>query len=302
MSTVVDRAGDSTGAGLSVWPSTQMGVSCPSGPRRSTRRAHPIASRTHDHGLGSQLDQLAPITLEEMVDEAALMTRVDRKYLLPLPALAEVIDATTQARVLTIDGLRSFAYRSDYLDTGDLASFHAAGRRRRRRWKVRGRTYLDSGTSWLEVKTRGPRGTTVKARVQHQPVADGLTAEGERFVVDTLASIGATLDPSELAPALVTRYRRSTLYLPEEQRPARATVDVDLTWSSPGGGESLDLPGLAVVETKGSTAPSSLDRALWHLGHRPVRMSKYGTGLSALHDDLPALKWHRTLRRHLAAA
>ena len=125
---------------------------------------------------------------------------------------------------------------------------------------------------------------------------------GESFVVDTLASIGVTLDPSELAPALVTRYRRSTLYLPEEQRPARATVDVDLTWSSPGGGESLDLPGLAVVETKGSTAPSSLDRALWHLGHRPVRMSKYGTGLSALHDDLPALKWHRTLRRHLAAA
>ena len=206
MSTVVDRAGDSTSADLSIWPSTQMGVSCPSGPRGSTRLAHPIASRTHDHGLGPQLDQLAPITLEEMVDEAAMMTRVDRKYLLPLPALAEVIDATIQARVLTIDGLRSFAYRSDYLDTGDLASFHAAGRRRRRRWKVRGRTYLDSGTSWLEVKTRGPRGTTVKARVQHQPVTDGLTAEGERFVVDTLASIGVTLDPSQIQP-----YQRAVL-------------------------------------------------------------------------------------------
>ena len=95
MSTVVGRAGDSTGADLSIWPSTQMGMSCPSGPRGITRRAHPIASRTHDHGLGSQLAQLAPITLEEMVDEAEMMTRVDRKYLLPRSEVHAVVARLT---------------------------------------------------------------------------------------------------------------------------------------------------------------------------------------------------------------
>ena len=56
-------------------------------------------------------------------------------------------------------------------------------------------------------------------------------------------------------------------------------------------------PGLAVVETKAGATPSAVDRLLWAAGHRPVRLSKFATGLALLHPDLPANRWHRTLRR-----
>jgi hypothetical protein len=44
-----------------------------------------------------------------------------------------------------------------------------------------------------------------------------------------------------------------------------------------------------------------VDRQLWAAGHRPVRISKYGAGMAALHPDLPDLKWHRALNHHLGA-
>ena len=63
-------------------------------------------------------------------------------------------------------------------------------------------------------------------------------------------------------------------------------------------GYSLRVPRLAIIETKSGSAPSSADRTLWHHGYRPQRISKYATGLAALHPELPANRWHRVLDRH----
>ena len=99
-----------------------------------------------------RLAQLAPVGLDELVERAGLLERIDRKYVIAQAALPSLIAATPAGtRALEIAGRRSHGYRSIYLDTEDLTSYHLAGQRRRRRWKVRGRTYLDSGGSWLEV-------------------------------------------------------------------------------------------------------------------------------------------------------
>lgn len=116
------------------------------------------------------LAHLTPIGLAELTERAALQTRFDRKYLLPLaeiPHLIAGLDRTDQ--VLEIDGRRSFRYESIYFDTADLISFRLTARRRRRRFKIRTRTYLDSGLCWLEVKTEGTRGGTVKQRLPYRP-------------------------------------------------------------------------------------------------------------------------------------
>ncbi|GIJ45190.1 VTC domain-containing protein [Virgisporangium aliadipatigenens] len=214
------------------------------------------------------------ISLTELTERAALLTRVDRKYVLPideLPALLREIDA----RVLEIDGRREFGYRSVYYDTPELASYLGAARRRPKRFKVRTRTYLDTGLHVLELKTRDGRGTTVKRRLPHEDL-------------HTLAA--------RLAPALVTHYRRMTLFLPADG--SRVTLDTDLAWALPDGA-GLRLPGRAVVETK--CAPgraSAVDRLLWSLHQRPCAISKYATGLAALRPDLPANHWKPVLRRH----
>ena len=246
---------------------------------------------------------LEPIGLEELVQRAALLERVDRKYVVPrawLPAL--VAAAPLGTRVLEHEGRRTHGYRSVYLDTPGLASYRIAGQRRRRRWKVRSRAYLDTGGSWLEVKTRSARDLTTKVRIPHADLEGStLDAAGASFVDESLATaLVGGVQARDLAPVLATSYDRSTLLLPGS-RPTRVTIDTELGWTWLAGGRSRDLdrPGLAIVETKGGSTPSAMDRLLWARGHRPVSISKYGVGVAALHD-VPRLKWHRVLARDLA--
>jgi hypothetical protein len=247
------------------------------------------------------MDSLDPVSLQELLTRAALQDRVDRKYLLSTPQLETLVEALGPvARVLQIEDRRSFDYASVYFDTPHLTCYLLAAHRRRRRFKIRTRTYLDSAECWLEVKTRDKRGHTVKYRQAHDADnPDELTPCGRLFTdqVVTDAAVPGAVDLS-LAPTLVTSYRRSTLFLPATD--SRVTIDTDLRWTLDTG-VSVALPDMAIVETKNATRASQADRILWRNGCRPSQISKYGTGLAALRPELPSTKWHRVLHRHFPA-
>ncbi|GIF19046.1 hypothetical protein BJ973_006094 [Actinoplanes tereljensis] len=232
---------------------------------------------------------LDTISLDELLEKAELQTRVDRKYVLPVAeALALPDRLAGRARILEIDGQQTFRYRSVYFDTPELTSFRLAATRRRHRYKVRTRTYVDSALCWLEVKTEGYRGGTVKDRLPYEMVDHETVEPGHWFVDRVLGYLPA------LAPTLVTDYRRATLHVFADD--SRLTIDTDLGWQD-ASGSRLHRPDLAIVETKTRSAPSGVDRLLWAGGRRPVRISKYATGLAALRPELPAVPWRRTLRR-----
>ena len=263
--------------------------------------------------LAVPLAGLDGIDLAELTERASLLTRVDRKYVLPRSALDAVLeDLDPAVRVLDINGVRASAYESVYFDTPGLTSFLMAAQPRRRRFKIRTRTYVDSAQSYLEVKTRGGRGVTVKDRLPYGvDECRTLTTEGRRYVdsvLDDAGIIGAA--GQVLAPTLTTRYLRTTLFIPESS--SRATIDTGLSWSAvplrnpPGRGSlwagdsqlRLDRPQLAIVETKSGARASAVDRILWAHGHRPATISKYGTGMAALWGHLPANRWAPVLRRY----
>ncbi|UJP41863.1 polyphosphate polymerase domain-containing protein [Cellulomonas palmilytica] len=251
------------------------------------------------HRFEQRLAHLPAVTLAEIERAgAALQTRVDRKYVLPLDALA-VLPLTDGARVLEVGGRRASEYRSVYFDTPDLASYLGAALRRRGRYKVRTRTYADSGDTFVEVKTRGPRGSTVKVRHPHDGVPHELSDEARAFTTRVLGPRRAPDGP--LLPTLTNRYRRTTL-LVDGGRPgvaARTTVDTGLVWVDAETGAERPLGPFAVVETKTGATPSATDRLLWRHGHRPVRISKYGTGMAVLHPELPLTPWRRVLDRYV---
>ncbi|WP_251149942.1 polyphosphate polymerase domain-containing protein [Cellulosimicrobium sp. Marseille-Q4280] len=271
----------------------------------TTARAVPGAPTAHRR-VRDALHPLDAVGLDELVTSAALLARVDRKYVLTVDDAVAVLGGlvtTGDARVLQIDGERQFGYESVYFDTPDLVSFHLTATRRRRRFKVRTRTYLDSGQSFLEVKTRAARGVTLKQREPH-PEDPATLGEGDAFVAKTLAHEGVpSASHLRLAPGLVSRYRRTTLHLPGPDGGARATVDTGLAWElatlPDGAPATRAVPHLVIVETKGGSTPSGLDRLLWRHGHRPERISKYGTGMALLRPDLPDGPWRRVIRRHL---
>lgn len=178
---------------------------------------------------------LAPTGLAELNAAAGLLVRVDRKYLVPLATAQGLVDTLAGvARVLQIEGRRGFSYASTYFDTPDLDSYMLAARKRRRRFKIRTRSYLDSGSCFLEVKTRGPRGTTVKRRTPCPPLDAGrLTPSGRSFIASRLADDVAPPERARrlaqaLEPVLITRYERTTLHLPEES--TRLTLDTRPAW------------------------------------------------------------------------
>lgn len=247
-------------------------------------------------GVVGSLHRLPAVGLDELNVEAALQTRVDRKYVLP-EDLAQDLLATFDAevRVLEMDGSRCFAYDSVYFDTAELDSYLLAAHGRRRRYKVRTRTYVDSAVSFLEVKTEGAREATVKERIPYDLNDRArLTAEGLDYVQETLAAAVGGVPEGPLGPVLETRYHRTTLYLPDSG--SRATIDTDVTWQRPGG-QSWVLDGSVILETKSGSASGPLDRHLWAHGVRPSRISKFATGMAALCPNLPANRWNRTLRR-----
>lgn len=241
-----------------------------------------------------------PIGLDDLVAEAELLTRVDRKYLVTAEDAVRVFAGLAPStRVLEVAGDRASRYGTMYFDTPDLLSYRLAALGRRRRFKLRTRHYVDTDAAFLEMKTRGARGTTVKERIaQPADAVDRLTPEGRAYAAEAVRALGLEERlADDLDPVLHTAYRRTTLLLPEG---ARATVDTDLRWRDAWGG-TMTRPDLVIVETKSPARASSLDRMLWRAGIRPVSISKFATGLAAMRPDLPANKWSRVLRTHFDA-
>jgi hypothetical protein len=243
--------------------------------------------------LTERLGRPAAVGLAELEATAALLARRDRKYIVPLPVAVRLADELAAAcRVLEIGGRRRFRYESVYFDTPDAASYLASARGRPRRYKVRTRTYLDSGRCLLEVKVRAPQGRTLKVRHEHPVALRGALDPAARSFAGASPLIGEASETLE--PALATRYARATLLVGSDR--ARVTIDTDVEACAPDG-RVVALVGMAIVETKSGGPPSEADRILWDLGHRPTRVSKYCTSLAALHPHLPANRWTRALRQ-----
>lgn len=238
------------------------------------------------------LEGLDPVGLAELDTAAALQRRTERKYVIGLGRLEEVLVGLPDGvRALEIDGCRSFSYRSVYFDADGLPSFHATARKRPRRVKVRTRTYADSATCLVECKVRGADGDTHKHRRPHPADLAEHLGPSARFVAGWWpGSVGL------LQPVLRTSYRRTTLLVPDG---TRATLDLDLRWVTPAGARA-GLADAVVVETKGTGHPTLVDRVLWQAGVRPTTISKFGTGMAAVHPALPANRWARTLRTWVA--
>lgn len=251
----------------------------------------------------ASVNKLPPIAIAQLDAIAALQVRNDRKYVVD-EATADLMvsDLAADLKVLEIDGLRTFNYRSVYFDTPNFDLHHAAAGGRRRRFKVRTRVYEDSGQAMLEVKTKDGRGRTVKERIDYDiDDSSQLTPEGRRFLQMALVSSGVpvtddVLSDTGLQPVLITAYRRSTVV--HETSGTRATIDRGLVCTATDG-RCISLDAV-IVESKSLTAAGPIDRWMWAHGHRPVKISKCSTGLAALHPELPSNKWRRTLDRHFS--
>lgn len=263
----------------------------------------PVESLPARSGTADQVEDwarsLPRVDLATLEDHAALLTRVDRKYVVPIATyerlLAELDDGWL---ALEVEGSRLFGYASTYFDTADLTTYRAHLQGRRRRYKVRVRRYTESEVCMLEVKYKGRRGLTVKQRQAHPVWLSAELDDPARAFVDDVLAEQVGVDVGPLHPVVHVANRRTTLVSLAQR--SRLTVDTDLVC---GWGQRATAlrPGHVVLESKVEGHASDVDRALRRLGERPTVISKFCVGVACLGTGIPDNPWRRTMRRHFTA-
>jgi len=232
------------------------------------------------------IERMEPITLEEM-DSIKLLNRVDSKFLTTEKTLERALEMAADKgyRALVIEGSKISPYDTLYYDTPELRMYTEHRRGKLTRKKVRVRTYVATGITFLEIKRKNNKGRTKKKRIQ---VPAG---EMSDFRADAEAC-GFLLEKSgyevgEIAPKLYTRFRRITLVNPEKTE--RLTIDMSLEFENFESGAKKSLGPAVIIELKqDGLADSRIRHILSELRVKPVRISKYCIGTSlAVPSALP---------------
>lgn len=221
-----------------------------------------------------------PISLAALNAKAAMLERLDNKYVTRAGVLREAVPALAERfDILEIGALRSFTYQTCYFDDAQRSSYFDHHQGRRQRMKVRVRKYLDAALCFVEVKLKDKRGITVKKRLPYALDKYGtLDASALAHVEQAYRALYERGFGRDLEPTLEMSYRRITLVAREGGE--RMTIDHDLRFGAQAAGGAID-DNVFIVETKSANGNGLADALLrrWHQ-HPSSRCSKYCVGMS----------------------
>ncbi len=179
-----------------------------------------------------------------------LMNRVDTKYLVDERRCMELLErAADQYYVQIIDDCRACRYATLYYDTPQWDMYHLHHNRRLTRQKIRTRTYVETGVTYLEVKNKSNKGRTHKRRMALDRSLFAAAAT-DTAAADFLRR-EARYAPETLSPSLATRFVRVTLV--NHAMTERLTIDFDLHFDNvrAADGGNKDMNGRKDMNTIG---------------------------------------------------
>ena len=247
-----------------------------------------------------------------------LMNRVDTKFLADERQCMRLLEeAADRYYVQAIGTVRACRYSTLYYDTPQWEMYHLHHNRRLTRQKVRTRTYVETGVSFLEVKNKSNKGRTRKLRMR---IGGDIfaTAPSDAEAAAFLRQ-KSSYAPDTLTPSLATRFVRVTLV--NRAMTERLTIDFDLHFTNvrAGAGEAergaaaasggagaerhrdangtASLGGLAIIELKqDTTAPSPMKEILTRLRIKPFKISKYCIGEALTNPHVKRNRFKAKLR------
>jgi len=231
------------------------------------------------------LDSFIPIELTEM-DSIRLMNRTDTKFLTDISTLETILEqaATHGYYAFEMSGERIHGYRSMYYDTPSLQMYLDHHNRRLVRQKLRTRSYVLSGQTFLELKSKNNHGRTKKKRLEIGNDEYGMDLSANDEASQWLGS-RMTYQKEGMSPSLETVFSRITLVNPEMTE--RSTIDFNLCFNNVRKGRSADMGNLVIIEVKqDGNYPSKLRDILLENRVKAVRISKYCIGTIMTDDEI----------------
>ena len=226
----------------------------------------------------------ASCDLASLNDGAAMLTRIDNKYIVQSTNLEVLLASLTDCfDILEIGERRAFTYATRYFDDNERNAYYEHHQGKRKGFKVRARRYLEAGLCFVELKMKEKRGTTIKQRLEYDyEEYEALNADALQFVKNGYLTHYGKNFTYKVQPVLDIQYQRLTLVSKDRQE--RLTIDTDLSFSN--GSQLLYAPrGIFIIETKSRNGRGHADRCLRAHHHYPIkRCSKYCIGMAALSE------------------
>lgn len=246
-----------------------------------------------DH-FNNLLSTYDAISLGEM-DSVKLMNRIDTKFLISASQLTDLLTkAIEYYRVVEINGDRVTPYTTIYYDTTDAEMYTMHHNGKLNRFKIRTRSYINSGLAFLEIKRKNNKGRTSKKRIKIENELFHTMAFQDKEQ-DFIGSI-TPYQVSGLEPQLQNYFQRITLV--DKALTERVTIDFGLEFDKVGTGFHKSVDGLVIVEMKQDGACNSHFRKfLNELRVIPGSMSKYCLGMVLLNPDLKNNRFKKKIRK-----
>lgn len=220
-----------------------------------------------------------PIDLHSM-DQVSLMERIDKKFLVPAKEVGEILEEISRDYyILEINNERMLQYNTYYYDTNDDILYMSHHNGRLNRYKVRKRTYVETNTTFLEIKFKSNKGKTVKTRIPSSGDEKILTSKEKRFLRQYFP-----FDPNALKPKSFNGFKRITLT--DRNFTERCTIDYCFRFKSDC--TTIELDNFAVIEIKQerNSKSSKLYHSLFNRRIKETGFSKYCMGRSFAEENL----------------
>ena len=225
------------------------------------------------------------------LSQVRLMERTDQKFVVPLRQLASLLLAVAEHYyILEIDGERMLGYQTHYFDTENDQLYRNHHNGKLNRYKVRKRTYLNSRTSFFEIKFKNNKRKTFKRRIETEQDQTTLDVVERAFVRQH-----SPIDPADLHFKSMNQFSRITLA--DKQFTERCTIDVNLQFKSQHQATGLDELAIIEIKQNNHARSSILNRHLNESGFQPTGFSKYCIGRALAENDLKQNAFKPKLKR-----
>lgn len=235
---------------------------------------------------------MSPITLEQMSD-IRLMNRLDTKYVASKEQLVQLLGLVQEKYYVqeTLDN-RIIPYLTTYYDTDDHAMYIMHHNKRARRMKVRVRTYVASGDTFLEVKNKNNHARTKKKRISVPSQEEFRQTDGAHELVQR--KTGLNLD----ALNAVVRNRFDRVTLVNKGKTERLTIDFNISFHNFETSRDHGTDKLVIIELKrDGNVFSPVCNLLRDIHVHPTGFSKCCIGMAITDPSLKQNNFKPKLRK-----
>jgi len=228
-----------------------------------------------DKEISLLLDSMPPITLDEM-HGIRLLNRLDTKYVTSKSKLIQLLHMVQSEYYVQVNHARRLIpYHTTYYDTADHVMYNMHHNKRARRMKVRVRTYVASGETFLEVKNKNNHGRTKKKRIEVPSQDDFRNVEGAPELVRKKTGLSL----SDLNRVVSNRFQRITLV--NMGKTERLTIDLNISFHNFETNIDHGTDELVVIELKrDGNVYSPITNKLRDIHVHPTGFSKCCIGMA----------------------